>query len=101
LGKKYAKYYMSPENIKHIDSGACRALFHFFNELIHLDDGLRTVALLHHTTHVITKEEGGCSTWHHDGPSPRKKTVYDDDDKPTSVADYNHPSTKQECTQRG
>jgi hypothetical protein len=26
---------MSPENIKHIDSVACRALFHFCNELIH------------------------------------------------------------------
>jgi hypothetical protein len=35
VGNKYAKYYMSPENIKHIDSVACRALFHFCNELIH------------------------------------------------------------------
>jgi hypothetical protein len=25
-GTKYAKYYMFPENIKHIDSGACRVL---------------------------------------------------------------------------
>jgi hypothetical protein len=88
VGNKHATYYMPPENIKHIDSAACRALFHFCNELIHLDDDLRTAAHLHHTTQVITKEEGGCSAWHYDGPSPRKKTAYDDDDKPTSVVDY-------------
>jgi hypothetical protein len=37
-------------------------MFVFSNTLIHLDGNLRTVALLHHTTQVITKEEGGCST---------------------------------------
>jgi hypothetical protein len=29
VGNKYAKYYMSLEKNKHIDSNACRALFHF------------------------------------------------------------------------
>jgi hypothetical protein len=60
---------------------------------MHLGDDLRTVSHLPHPTQVITKEEGGCSTWHYDGPSPRKKTVCDDNDKPTQVTDYNHPST--------
>jgi hypothetical protein len=101
VGNNYAKFYMSPENIKYIDSGACRALFHFCNTLIHKDDNLRTVAQLWHTTQVITKKKGGCSTWHHDGASPKKKTVCDDEGEPTSVTDYNNPSHKQECTQRG
>jgi hypothetical protein len=93
---------MSPENINHIDSDARRALFHFCNTLIHMDDNLCTVALLRHTTQVITKEEGGCSIWHTDGPGPKKKTAHDGTGKPISqVTDYNHPSTKQECTQRG
>jgi hypothetical protein len=36
---------MPPENNKHIDSDACRALLHFCNALIHMLDGkdLRTV----------------------------------------------------------
>ena len=55
VGSNYAKFYMSPENIQYIDSDACRALFHFCNELIHFDDNLRTVAQLHHTTQVTTK----------------------------------------------
>jgi hypothetical protein len=62
---------------------------------------LRTVAFLHHTTQVITKEKGGFSAWHYDGPSPKKKTVCDGARDPTLVADYSHPNIKQECTQRG
>jgi hypothetical protein len=81
-------------------AGACRALFHFCNELIHLDDSLRNVAQLHHTTQVITKKKGGRSTWHYDGAHPKKKAVYDDEGQATSVTDYNHPSHKQEFTQR-
>jgi hypothetical protein len=49
-----------------------------------MDGNLCTVTHLCHTTQVITKEEGARSTWHYGGPSPRKKTAYDDDDKPTA-----------------
>jgi hypothetical protein len=39
----YAEFYMSSENIKYIDSGAYRALFHFCNTPIHKVDNLRTL----------------------------------------------------------
>ena len=80
--------------------GYCRALFHFYNKLIHCDDNLRTVAQQCHTTQVITKMTGGSSTWHYDGPSPKKMTVSDGKGGSTSVTDYNNPSRKQEVTQR-
>jgi hypothetical protein len=92
VGNNYAKFYMSPESIKYIDSGACRALFHFCNTPIHKDGNLRTVAQLWHTTQVITKKKGGRSTWNHDGASPKKNTARDDEGEPTSVTDYNNPS---------
>jgi hypothetical protein len=101
VGRNYAKYYLSPANIQqYINSGACRALFHSCNTLIHKADNLRTVAHLSHTTQVITKMKGGSSTWHYDGPSPKKKAVNDGEGGSTSVTDYNNPSKKQECTQR-
>ena len=53
-------------------------------------------------TEVPYRAGGRCSTWHYDGPSPKKRAVRDGAGKPThQVTDYNHPSTKQECTQRG
>jgi hypothetical protein len=65
-----------------------------------MDGNLRTVALLHHTTQVITKGGGGRSTWHYDGPSPKKKTVCDGAGKPTNVTDYNLVITTTQVTSR-
>ena len=89
---------MSPSNIKHINSDACRSLLFFCHKHIHSQEELRCVASESHTTQITIKPLGGCTPMHHDGPAGTKKTVVVAGEK-NLVTDYDRPSRKQECVQ--
>jgi hypothetical protein len=97
----YAKFYMSPSNIKHIDSGPCRALLFFCHKHIHSVTELRCVATENHTTQIIIKPKGGYSPMHHDGPTGTKKAVDNGAGEMKQVTDHDRESRNQECVQAG
>jgi hypothetical protein len=97
---QYATFSMSPSKIKHSDSDACRSLLFFCHKHIHSQEELRCVATEHHTTQIIIKPPGGCTPWHHDGPTGTIKTVENDKGEKKQVIDYDRPSYKQLCVQK-
>jgi hypothetical protein len=90
---------MSPSNIKHINSDACRSLLFFCHKHIHSQEELRCVASESHTTQITIKPLGGCTPMHHDGPTGTKKAVENDNGEKKQVTDYDRPSCKQLCVQ--